>query len=608
MTYALKERIGDPSLFCGRKKEMALLMNWVDMIPREASSSRALLGRRKSGKTAIMQRIFNILWNKHGPVVPFYFEVLRLDQGLLDFSRDYFHAFMSQYLSFQTRTALPLESEPWKMRDLESMGRDMGNDNVLSRIERFQEAYEAESVDEARSCAFNTPAWFASMEKASSLVMIDEMQYMTEHIYWDRQRKIPSHDLPGAFHGLVESKIAPMLVSGSYVGWMVKMIQDMFEGGRLTQTEISPKLEFDAGMEAVYRYAEYYGKTITDESAYTINHLTQSDPFYIATLFKSDWPGQDFASIDGAINTLTHEIKNRKGAIFKTWSEYIDLTMRQVNGKETKNSKKILLYLSKERYKDCTRDEIRAHLEGALDDHTLERKLKTLISGDLVTQGTNNFRYSGIPDDILDFIFRELYQEEIDQVSLDIGSELAKRVEALESEKESMQGALNELKGRMLEFIVHRELNRCTKDGKPVRDLRQRLRPISGPRRAEGMEETLAAVSCATFDMSWKNYYIQAPDANAMEVDVLAEGAEGEDCWVLVFEMKNRDEKNPPTLAEAKSFVTKVSMVKRWLTEKEGKIRFICPVYLSAEGFEADVEAWLHEQGVFTADMKSGSR
>jgi len=29
-----------------------------------------------------------------------------------------------------------------------------------------------------------------------------------------------------------------MLVSGSYAGWMVKMMREMFVGGRLKQTEI----------------------------------------------------------------------------------------------------------------------------------------------------------------------------------------------------------------------------------------------------------------------------------------------------------------------------------------------------------------------------------
>jgi GTP-binding protein EngB required for normal cell division len=65
MIYALKERIGDPSLFCGRKQQMALLMNWVQSIPREMAKSRALLGRRKCGKSAIMQRLFNILGLTH---------------------------------------------------------------------------------------------------------------------------------------------------------------------------------------------------------------------------------------------------------------------------------------------------------------------------------------------------------------------------------------------------------------------------------------------------------------------------------------------------------------------------------------------------------------
>jgi hypothetical protein len=102
MIYALRERIGEPSLFCGRKREMELLLNWAEKIPGEISKSRPLLDRRKSGETAIMQRLFNILWNKNGTVIPFYFEILNFDQWLLDFSADYYRTFLSQYLSFKT--------------------------------------------------------------------------------------------------------------------------------------------------------------------------------------------------------------------------------------------------------------------------------------------------------------------------------------------------------------------------------------------------------------------------------------------------------------------------------------------------------------------------
>ena len=94
MIYAFKERIGKPDLFCGREREMQILLNWIDLIPRELAKSRAMLGRRKSGKTAIMERIFNILWDRNGEVVPFYFEVEDKKQWELKFANDYYRTFL----------------------------------------------------------------------------------------------------------------------------------------------------------------------------------------------------------------------------------------------------------------------------------------------------------------------------------------------------------------------------------------------------------------------------------------------------------------------------------------------------------------------------------
>ncbi len=430
MTYALKERIGDPSLFCGRKGEIELLAGWAENIPREISKSRALLGRRKSGKTAVMQRLFNVLWNMHGRVIPFYIEVQNADRWLLDFADDYFRTFLSHYLSFLTRTRLNPDNKPWDMNELENMAESIGNENILKSIRSFQMYYEAERTDNTMTHAFGAPVRFAGTDNVFFLVMIDEIQYMTEHIFWDREHKVRAHNLPGAYHGLVEMKTAPMLVSGSYVGWMTQMMRDMFVGGRLKQTPISPRLDTEDGMEAVYRYAEYYSQPLADEAAYVINMLTRSDPFYIATLLRSDWSGRDFTTVEGAVSTLAYEIRNRKGELFGTWSEYINSTVRKVNDR---HSKKILLFLSKERHKECTRDEIREHLKNELDDRELEKRLDTLENGDLITRGISRFRYSGIPDDILDLVFRELYEEEIGLVRTDIESDLAARVRELET-------------------------------------------------------------------------------------------------------------------------------------------------------------------------------
>ncbi len=125
---------------------MNLLLEWAENIPKEISKSRALLGRRKSAKSAIMQRLFNILWNKNGNVVPLYFEIVDQDQCLLDFASDYFFNFMSQYLSFRTRIPLLNENMPFDIDILIDMAKTAGEVHALESIERFKKYYETRSL------------------------------------------------------------------------------------------------------------------------------------------------------------------------------------------------------------------------------------------------------------------------------------------------------------------------------------------------------------------------------------------------------------------------------------------------------------------------------
>ncbi|MCP5107022.1 MAG: hypothetical protein GY950_26795 [bacterium] len=71
MDYALEERIGNPDLFTGRKEELAYFLKWIKGIEERKSQSTALLARRKMGKTALMERLFNITFALNGHVIPF---------------------------------------------------------------------------------------------------------------------------------------------------------------------------------------------------------------------------------------------------------------------------------------------------------------------------------------------------------------------------------------------------------------------------------------------------------------------------------------------------------------------------------------------------------
>ena len=117
MQYPLPEIIGDPDLLVGRKKEFALLDKWIGRIPKRAAKSRALLARRKSGKTAIVQRIFNRLWRcENGRVVPFYISIEENRVLFPAFAIDFYRTFASQFILFSgTRRVIgrkPVEPGP----------------------------------------------------------------------------------------------------------------------------------------------------------------------------------------------------------------------------------------------------------------------------------------------------------------------------------------------------------------------------------------------------------------------------------------------------------------------------------------------------------------
>jgi hypothetical protein len=111
MNYALKERIGKPELFTGRKEELAYFLKWINDIKQEKSQSTAILARRKMGKTALMERLFNITFYRNDGVIPFYYEIKEVKMWVVDFCQDFFLTFIYQYIAFKTRKPEYLKPE-----------------------------------------------------------------------------------------------------------------------------------------------------------------------------------------------------------------------------------------------------------------------------------------------------------------------------------------------------------------------------------------------------------------------------------------------------------------------------------------------------------------
>jgi hypothetical protein len=220
MQYPLTEDIGAPELFVGRKKEFAMLDEWVKLIPKRLGKSKALFSRKKGGKTSLVQRLFNRLWSENGPVVPFFISIEDTEIWLSDFAIKYYQTFASQYISFLER----IEKYAVNLLTLDEI-LEYGKNHNLDLFERdvnsLKENESNKRYDLMWHTACSAPKRYASVLDTRFLVIIDEFQFLSKYITIDQENNIPKKTLPGSYHHLSESKIAPMLITGSYVNYMV---------------------------------------------------------------------------------------------------------------------------------------------------------------------------------------------------------------------------------------------------------------------------------------------------------------------------------------------------------------------------------------------------
>ena len=447
--YPLPEKIGDPDLLVGREKEFALLNKWLSRIPKRLGKSRVILARRKSGKTAIVQRIFNRLWSADGDIIPFYFNIAEKKNWYPDFAIEYYCAFASQYISFLERDAYLVEN-PLLLDAIKAYGVKHSLVPLVNDVNHLLENHKMGWHDMMWKTAYTAPSRFAAFFDCRILVIVDEFQNITQYIYRDETCTTALDEtLAGSFHDVVESKIAPMLVTGSYVGWLITVIGKYLQAGRLKRQFMNPYLTTGEGLQAVYKYAEFCDEPITNETAVQINRLCMSDPFFISCVIQSEYENKNLTNWQGVVNTVNYEITDESSEMSMTWGEYIELTLDKINERYAKN---ILLHLSKYPDRDWTADELKDALNLKIDKHKIREKLETMVKADVIKKGRGDIRYQGLNDGTIYLILRHRFEEEISEFTPDLKLDFIAESDRLKKERNSLQGRLNNLVGKFAEF------------------------------------------------------------------------------------------------------------------------------------------------------------
>ncbi|KPA17417.1 ATPase domain protein, prokaryote domain protein [Candidatus Magnetomorum sp. HK-1] len=570
MQYPLKESIGNPDLFVGRHEEFEQLNLWLHGIPKELSMSTVILARRKSGKTAILQRVFNKLWSdtKCG-VIPFFLSLEEKGLWFPEFSKLYYRTFASHYISYFERDRL-IVNKPMTLDEIREYGVKKSIKYFIQDVDELRENESIENYGLMWRTAYMAPSEFAAMYDQRILVILDEFQYISKHIFVDKNLTKNDESMPGSYHNIVESKIAPMLVSGSYVGWMLNLMADYLEAGRLDQFYISPYLKPDEGLQAVYKYADFYNKPITNETAEQINTLCMSDPFFIACVIKNS-RNKHFNTQEDVIDAVNHELTGKHSRMSKTWAEYINKTVSKINDIHGKN---LLLHLCKHKERTWTPEELKDKLNPDLTKKEIHERLEQMLEADLIEDGGSDIRYKGLTDGTLYLVLRHRFEDEIKNHTPDFKSDFQKLIHELQKEKKSLSGRLSNLIGKFAEYQLATDM----RTRKQFR-LSVYFSGVKDDKRLNIKDVSIRVI-------------FQRPDGKTMEIDIKAESNCGR---IVLIEVKKR--KTKVGVQIVRDFLEKIQIFSKQHPKKK-----ILPAFLSVGGFSPKAKQLCEKQHIATAE------
>ncbi|MCP4221431.1 MAG: hypothetical protein GY765_42790, partial [bacterium] len=411
------------------------------------------------GKTALLERLFNITFHKD-QVIPFYYEVKESKMCVADFCKDFFLTFIYQYIAFKTRKSEYLNpmSGLHFARTVDIAEKE-GLHYLTDLITGVEYEYSHSYLDTLWIIVRDAPRKLAARRGEFIVQMIDEFQFLNDRIYRDKSLKEKQDDMAAGYLSTAESKVAPLLVSGSWVGWLMNLLKMMLPSRfKYNALENMPE---DEAAEMIFKYSRFFEVPVSEETVYLLATLSEGSPFYINAVMRSDCPAKDLTTMDGLTRTLEFETLDPRGTIKSGWMEYVKAAFGKVNDR---NAKRIVLHLFKQKDRELTRKEILEDLELDMTDEELEARLEALVKGDIINQGTSNFRYQAVADNVFDKVFRGVYQDEIEHFDVgEIRKEYEDAFTKLKKQYYRLQGKYNHQKGHFAEFLI---LNRLKYHGR----------------------------------------------------------------------------------------------------------------------------------------------
>lgn len=581
--FAIEERVGEPENFIGRVEEMEYLHQWAGNIRRRFSRSIAFLGRRKVGKSLMLERLYNVLYSEHNGLIPFYYEFREGERSAKDFYLDFIIRFYMQVFGYYTRNveiirkAVDTKAEIkfdllYQLVEREPIPHKA---IILEHLDlcRYMMTVDVQSYEYVLS-AVGTPDAFATTPGVEERVvqMLDEFQYLNMFI------DAGVEDKPcKAYMSTAESRVAPILITGSLMGIVSEELMRWLPH-RFSQMLV-PKMNPAEAQEMVMNYGHLHGYPMTAELAEYIVYVTNGVPGRIVELLAPKIGKPRLETSDDVDSALEYET-GLYGGIKRDWDEYLALAMDAVNDI---NMRRITYFLCKHEGEWYYPLDLKSAMKLEIEEAPLRKELELLFKYDIVEM--NRGRYGGVFDRTLKKVLMSNYADilelPVDEFDSYFRSDslldyLKERVQQLELSLADMREVKQKLR------VLQNTHNTTKGHHYEVETLLRLLKGI-----IQGGSGLLEGVRIETV-RDHLNYHLESGE----ELDILLEDEQA----VVMVECKNYIPENldkiTPKMVD--DFVEKATRlhVSRFADQQ---LRL---AFFSKYGFEQKMETYLTERGI----------
>ncbi|MCP4401872.1 MAG: ATP-binding protein, partial [bacterium] len=441
----LEDLAGD--LFVNRHEELRLGRKWIQDIPLMHLNSWALVGRRRTGKTAILVKLFNEMFSEQDRILPVFITfahyVKRTEPiSYYDFAEEYFGGYLRCYLAFRYRKPLLIRDNANIEKSL-IVAQKMNDAYALELYDEYEQLLKQTRQASAHSLAqwvINFPKAHAATRDMPTAIIIDEFQVLTR--VYDPLQNL-HHDLTDSFQWASETHWAPLLLSGSAVTVLVEQAFGGLLSGRIGAWHLKP-LSREYSHDLVFRFGKRHSIPITETFAEAIYQLTGGYPYSIEKLLTSRSPVvSEFPSLEALEQVMEFELGDVNGRL----SQHYDWEFRKYSDllNSGQITRKVMFWATKYPEERIEAKRIATELGISVDE--VQAALEKLLQADLVTRVSWTL-FNGPADPMLRRYIRYHYYQEIEDLS---------PTEALKdwhAEYQRLQGRINNFVGEVAEVYV----------------------------------------------------------------------------------------------------------------------------------------------------------